>query len=128
METTIGTAIRIAADVRAGRRTVREVLDACLARIEAEAPGIGEFVTPDGDLRTLPCQLADSDGPQPLRPVIYTVWAQERARMDRRESENIFCPRAISPVFISMGLEIEKSFVNCRFSRVVHSVSAKESH
>jgi 16S rRNA (cytosine967-C5)-methyltransferase len=29
--------------------------------VAAEVPGIGEFVTPDGDLRTLPCQLADAD-------------------------------------------------------------------
>jgi 16S rRNA (cytosine967-C5)-methyltransferase len=27
----------------------------------ADVPGIGEFVTSDGDLRTLPCQLADVD-------------------------------------------------------------------
>jgi 16S rRNA (cytosine967-C5)-methyltransferase len=26
-----------------------------------DVPGIGEFVTPEGDLRTLPCQLADPD-------------------------------------------------------------------
>ncbi|MDT5027263.1 MAG: amidase [Micromonosporaceae bacterium] len=43
METSIGTAIGIAADVRAGRRSVREVVDACLARIEAEDSGIGAF-------------------------------------------------------------------------------------
>jgi len=29
--------------------------------LAAEVPGIGEFVTPEGDLRTLPCQLADAD-------------------------------------------------------------------
>jgi len=44
------------------------------------------------------------------------------------KSKIFFVHRAISPVFISMGLEIEKSFVNCRFSRVVPSVSKKESH
>jgi amidase len=42
-----GSAIDIAADVRAGRRTAREVVDACLARIEAVDPDVGAFQVVD---------------------------------------------------------------------------------
>jgi amidase len=43
------TALGIAADVQAGRRTPREVVDASLARIAAEDPRIGAFQLVDAD-------------------------------------------------------------------------------
>jgi len=48
--------VEIVADLLARDTRMRR-----LPIVAAEVPGIGEFVTPDGDLRTLPCQLADAD-------------------------------------------------------------------
>jgi 16S rRNA (cytosine967-C5)-methyltransferase len=48
--------VEIVADLLARDTRLRR-----LPIVAAEVPGIGEFVTPDGDLRTLPCQLADAD-------------------------------------------------------------------
>src|SRR5437762_59191 len=45
----IGTAASIAADIRAGRRTARAVIDDCLARIGAADPRLGAFVAVTAD-------------------------------------------------------------------------------
>jgi len=49
IDTGMGPAVQIAANVRAGRRTARDVLERCLARIEATDPNIGAFQVVDAD-------------------------------------------------------------------------------
>ena len=49
IDTGMGTAVQIAADVRAGRRTARDALERCLARIEDTDPTIGAFQVIDAD-------------------------------------------------------------------------------
>ncbi len=45
----VGTAIQIAADVRAGRRSPRDVLESCLARIDASDSTLGAFQVVDAE-------------------------------------------------------------------------------
>jgi Asp-tRNA(Asn)/Glu-tRNA(Gln) amidotransferase A subunit family amidase len=44
-----GTGTKIAADIRAGLRSARDVLDACLARIASLDPEIGAFQVVDAE-------------------------------------------------------------------------------
>jgi amidase len=56
------TALALAADVRAGRRSAREIVDGCLARIAATDGGVGAFQVVDSvGARRAAAELADRD-------------------------------------------------------------------